>query len=71
MAPRFKVFRTTRFVRRRDGGGTRYRVELIARGTGTMMYSTPALDTREAAQERAKAYIAKNADAFIDTTEHE
>lgn len=70
----YRVFRATRIVSRRKATRDepfRYRVELVVRGSGgSVLYCTPAMDTREAAHERAKKYISKHPD-IVDTTEHE
>ena len=56
-----KVFAVTRFVRRKSttGGGHAYAVELIARGTGTVMYRSKTCDTLLDAQTLAFRYLAR------------
>lgn len=65
MTRQHKIFRNLRYVRRRDGSRA-YRVEVIHRGTGTMMYSTPRVATEIEAQERAKQHVKRR--GYIDTT---
>jgi hypothetical protein len=41
---------------------SRYKALLIARGSGTVMYTSRVCDTREQAGELAKRYLTKNVD---------
>lgn len=62
----YRVFRTCRPVRRRDGT-VGYKVEIVTRGTGVVLHTTGTYDSGAEAQERAKGYIAKY-DDIVDTT---
>ena len=44
--------------------GVRYKAQWIAKGTGTVMYTSKTKDTRAQAEALARAWLAKNADRF-------
>ena len=67
------VYALLQFVTRRRAfsfthGYSAYRVEWIARGTGTKLYSSKITDTKEQAITLALAWLAKHADQYRDTT---
>lgn len=66
-----EVFAVMHPVRRRNssfGAGCRYRVQLIARGTGTEMYASKACDSELGACKLAQAYL-RRSPWLLDTTE--
>ena len=46
----------------------RYRVDVIARGGGTVMYKSTPCATLKTADMLARAYLARNTDRLTDTT---
>jgi hypothetical protein len=49
----------------RDWAPARVKVELVARGCGTRMYTSKVCDTREEAVALCNAYVARRADRLV------
>jgi hypothetical protein len=61
---RIECFFYARHVLRKDGGPHRFRMEMIARGTGAVLYRSAPYDTLEKARDVIKKYAEKHADRF-------
>jgi hypothetical protein len=63
-----EVFQNVRYVRRRKGPyNVGYRMEAVARGNGTVLYTTRTCDSEAEASALYRNYMARNPQ-YVDTT---